>query len=845
MLEPPPNSPTDSPTDSRSSSQSAEGASHGKSSIWDQITGASSKQSRSSTTGKATVKPSAFAADTPPEFNQPEFNQAEDSLLFRVLVQVLVFVSIGTVDIVASTNNSLWAIPLSAVGAGWGWYARRRRNILVKALIALAMIAMLMIFLTDLVTQSEETRLLLARLLIQLQVLHSFDLPRRKDLGYSIVIGVILMGMSASLSQTMIFAVLLVLFLALSLPVMVLDHRSRLRLPTQGFQLERLGIRPLPLLGFLGVVLALGLTIFALLPRLPGYQLRNFPVSTGMAVRREIPRGGIVARQQNGPGTGNNQSPGQQIGEIGTGGNGQGGGQQIEEVLPPLFAPEIDTSQTAPRPSKPELVMRVRSQAELFWRVMAYDEFTGKGWRVSRNNKDQIRTIRRSFWNYEFFLPYFAEQLIDPRHTQEVIQTYTLTTENFPNLVPAAATPYRLFFPSEEVDYDLEGTIRGPGPLPNNLTYTVISAVTRRDREGLIKTSQKYPRLLQRYYLSVPPQTAARLAVLARSWIDNAKNPASGKPLNLDNPYDISLFLAQELKQRYTIQNWSLESGQTSGQTNVVERFLDQKGGQEGQFVSTLVLMLRSLGIPTRYVVGFASGKFNPFTGFYEVYNTDAMSLAEVFFPGYGWMTFDPVPTRPLFPVSVEEDRTFSVLQTFWQWIASFLPAPLVGFVAAMFSNLGKALMAFFVWLNDLGAAGIIVGIAALFGIALGGWLLWQLWSSWREYRRLQRMHPVQRIYTQMLQRLREEGLPKAPHYTPFEYLRWLEEQLEPSTGLDKIRHITGVYQSWRYGAQEQFDLTALDGMVKSIRRLPKSSSQQTADGSGSTQTTQVTAERH
>ncbi len=454
----------------------------------------------SATMTTATAK--AAASTTDPKSDSSHFsnsNQPEDSLLLRVLVQVLVFVSIGTVDIVASTNNSWWAIPLSAVGAAWGWYARRRRNILVKALIALAMIAMLMIFLTDLVTQSEETRLLLARLLIQLQVLHSFDLPRRKDLGYSIVIGVILMGMAASLSQTMIFAVLLVLFLALSLPVMVLDHRSRLQLPTQGFQLERLGIRPLPMLGFLGAVLALGLTIFALLPRLPGYQLRNFPVSTGMAIRREIPRGGIVARQQNGVGTGNNQSAtGQQVGEIGTGGNGQGG-QQSEEILPPLFAPEIDTSQTPPRPRKSELVMRVRSQSELFWRVMAYDEFTGKGWRVSRNNKDQIRTLRRSFWNYEFFLPYFAEQLIDPRNTQEVIQTYTLTTENFPNLVPAAATPYRLFFPAEEVDYDLEGTIRGPGPLPNNLTYTVISAVTKRQRDNLIKASQKYPRLLQRY----------------------------------------------------------------------------------------------------------------------------------------------------------------------------------------------------------------------------------------------------------------------------------------------------------------------------------------------------------
>ena len=50
-----------------------------------------------------------------------------------------------------------------------------------------------------------DTRLVLAELLIQLQVLHSFDLPRRKDLGYSMVIGMILIGVASTLSQTMAF----------------------------------------------------------------------------------------------------------------------------------------------------------------------------------------------------------------------------------------------------------------------------------------------------------------------------------------------------------------------------------------------------------------------------------------------------------------------------------------------------------------------------------------------------------------------------------------------------------------------------------------------------------------
>lgn len=65
---------------------------------------------------------------------------------------------------------------------------------------------------------------------MQLQVLHSFDLPRRKDLGYSMIIGLILIGVSATLSQTLAFAPWLLALLLLGIPTLVLDYRSRMGL---------------------------------------------------------------------------------------------------------------------------------------------------------------------------------------------------------------------------------------------------------------------------------------------------------------------------------------------------------------------------------------------------------------------------------------------------------------------------------------------------------------------------------------------------------------------------------------------------------------------------------------
>jgi hypothetical protein len=51
-------------------------------------------------------------------------------------------------------------------------------------------------------TEQNDTRIAIATLLIHLQILHSFGLPRRKDLGDSAVIGLILLALSEGLAYT-------------------------------------------------------------------------------------------------------------------------------------------------------------------------------------------------------------------------------------------------------------------------------------------------------------------------------------------------------------------------------------------------------------------------------------------------------------------------------------------------------------------------------------------------------------------------------------------------------------------------------------------------------------------
>ncbi|HEY3190526.1 MAG TPA: transglutaminase-like domain-containing protein, partial [Solirubrobacteraceae bacterium] len=75
--------------------------------------------------------------------------------------------------------------------------------------------------------------------------------------------------------------------------------------------------------------------------------------------------------------------------------------------------------------------------------------------------------------------------------------------------------------------------------------------------------------------------------------------------------------------------------------------FVDRRGFCE-QIATSLVVMLRSLGVPARLAVGYAPGHRNPFTGMWEVRADDAHAWAEVWFPGVGWQAFDPTASVPL-----------------------------------------------------------------------------------------------------------------------------------------------------------------------------------------------------
>jgi transglutaminase-like putative cysteine protease len=744
----------------------------------------------------------------------------EESIQLRVLVQLLVVIGIIATDIAIEEPRHLWAIPVSLVGAAWSGWRRHHRNIPVKFCIALGMLVALAAFFGRLLGELNDTRVVLAELLIHLQVLHSFDLPRRKDLGYSMVIGLILLGVAATLSQTLTFAPVVLVFLAIALPTLIFDYRSRLGLSrlnklsqnsSQRQRLPNLNYKFL-ILSFLGTVL-LGLAIFAVLPRFPSYQLRTFPVSSPL----DMPEGEFNGSQVFNPGYVSEGEDGDGEGEGGQ--NPRSGPGELNTAF--YYGFDTQINQNLRGQLIPQVVMRVRSQAPGFWRVVGFDEYTGQGWNISRN--ERTVELKRPSWSYQFMLlprPTQAE-------TREVVQSYTILSQ-LPNLLPALAWPREVYFPTQELAIDTEGTLRSPLTLREGLTYTVISRVPFRDRSLLSQASTRYPDNITNYYLQIPDQIKDKVRQKTEEILANP-NSISKSPESLASPYEKALFLAQYLKQNptYKLQDEPpfLQNGE-----DLVEAFLfgyknspegtSITGGYPDHFATVLTIMLRSIGIPARVVGGFQPGEFNPFTGLYVVRNTDAHMMTEVYFPSYGWFAFNPIPGMDLIPPSIERNQTFSALRAFWDWIAGWLPSPVTNILQMIFGRLFTWIFVSIRWFLQQfsqGWLGLFRGIGSTIILSFLGWLSWTQWQAWREQYRLAKLPPMERLYQQMLKILREQGYPKPPSQTPWEYAQFLRHQ-ENIHHPEMIDAISQAYVRWRYGA-ETVNLQRLQHQLQQLQK--------------------------
>lgn len=116
-----------------------------------------------------------------------------------------------------------------------------------------------------------------------------------------------------------------------------------------------------------------------------------------------------------------------------------------------------------------------------------------------------------------------------------------------------------------------------------------------------------------------------------------AQNLADGKSNALDKAQAIQAYFSEENGFEYRT-----ETSQAQGVEALKDFLFGAKIGYCEQFASAMAILARAAGLPSRVAIGFTAG-FQ--SGEYRSITTqDAHAWVEIFFPGEGWVTFDPTP---------------------------------------------------------------------------------------------------------------------------------------------------------------------------------------------------------
>ena len=162
-----------------------------------------------------------------------------------------------------------------------------------------------------------------------------------------------------------------------------------------------------------------------------------------------------------------------------------------------------------------------------------------------------------------------------------------------------------------------------------SLDYTGRSEVFNHAVMNLDQAETLYPRSLKDRFTQLPLDIDKRIFELAKEYSQDT-----------DNIYASVLSIQNSL-----IANYGYTTEGVGHLTDPIANFLfERKEGHCEYFSTAMVLMLRSLGIPSRPVNGFLGSQYNGYGDYYIVKEANAHTWVEVFFPGHGWLTFDPTP---------------------------------------------------------------------------------------------------------------------------------------------------------------------------------------------------------
>jgi protein-glutamine gamma-glutamyltransferase len=469
----------------------------------------------------------------------------------------------------------------------------------------------------------------LAVLFAAMQAAHAFDMPSRRDLGFSLAGSATLMAVAGAQAIDFSFALYVAIWALLALAGLHAAWSSM-----AGGRAPRLV--PVAASSAAAFLVAALLVAFLPAPHPPSPPAASAG-GPNAATTSELAR--IVAS----PAVA--QSRASASGPTGVGG-----------FLG--FAGQLDTALRAGLGD--DVVLRVRADRPTYWVAETFDSWSGRSW----NEAGPPRTATRSVlpggggqvgWALITGGPPFvvAPGVVSPVGAartgagvtspssstaavpaQPDFQTFYLAA-SVSNLVLHADQATAVWLPTRRLYVGANDTIRTSETLGAGSVYSVESTVATPSDATLEKANGT---------AGLTPTVARQDLELPRSY---PRVAALARRITAHDTTVISKIVTIERwiggHTRYTLDIPPLASGQDT----VVQFLFGTRRGFCEQISTSLAVMLRTLGIPAREAVGYVPGSFDPITGLYDERAKDAHAWVQVWFPDYGWQNFDPTAYVP------------------------------------------------------------------------------------------------------------------------------------------------------------------------------------------------------
>ncbi len=319
------------------------------------------------------------------------------------------------------------------------------------------------------------------------------------------------------------------------------------------------------------------------------------------------------------------------------------------------FSDRVDLGRIGEIQQSSSVVMHIKVDGDrrtalgLRWRGVALGEFDGKSW---YDNHEQWR-VHRGFGN-QFPLYQSIRQALPPLHYRVLMEPIGS------NIFFLAPTPLRLQGAYTEIATNRGGAVFNLDPAHPVGVYEAWSDISQPTPDEARAATEEYPPAVPPGYLR-HPKLDPRIAALANQI-------TAGATTN----YDKAVALENYLQTHF---GYTLQLPRTVPTDPLANFLFERKQGHCEYFASSMAIMLRTLNIPSRVVNGFRTTEFNDVTSQYLVRASSAHSWVEAYFPGVGWMTFDPTPASG-FIGHTGLSRTMlylDALASFWrEWVINY-----------------------------------------------------------------------------------------------------------------------------------------------------------------------------